>query len=220
MYHANAALKMHIVRTGYGVWFFQPFTQWCSICWSVNFSGPLSAPTVSCDDLSEDVSGTVSVSVSWTLSGGDSADFYLIRIITNAPQTPYGGLLNITTASVTQHELTGFMAGYEYNITVRGVTSNCGGLVGRESEPLTITPEGNNTTGGSESSSLLLLSVWNLAEKIFVCLLLYILFCITSFLKTYSIRNLIKKTTSSFLHLFRSPLCLYPLLRWPRWRRH
>ena len=90
--------------------------------------------------------------MSWTLSGGDSADFYLISITTNAPQTPYEGLLNIT-GSVTQYELTGFMRGYEYNITVRGVTSNCGGLVGRESEPLTITPQGkliivpNNSLG-------------------------------------------------------------------------
>ena len=82
----------------------------------------------------------MNVTVSWTLSGGDSADFYLINITTNALQTPYGGLLNTTTGSVTQHELTGFMAGYEYNITVRGV--NCGGQEGRESEPLTITPQG------------------------------------------------------------------------------
>ena len=82
------------------------------------------------------------MTVSWTLSGGDNADFYLINITTNALQTPYGGLLNITTGSVTQYELTGFMAGYEYNITVHGVTANCGGLVGRESEPLTITPQG------------------------------------------------------------------------------
>ena len=80
------------------------------------------------------------MTVSWTLSGGDSADFFLINITTNALQTPYGGLLNITNASVTQHELTGFMAGYEYNITVRGV--NCGDQEGRESEPLTITPQG------------------------------------------------------------------------------
>ena len=104
-------------------------------------SGPPTAPTLSCVDLSEDVtSGTVNVTVRWTLSGGDSADFYLINITTNAPQTPYGGLLNITTGSVTQHELTGFMTGYEYNITVRGV--NCGSQVGRESEPLTIRPRG------------------------------------------------------------------------------
>ena len=81
----------------------------------------------------------MNVTVSWTLSGGDSADFYLISITTNAPQTPYGGLLDITTASVTQYELTGFVAHYEYNITVRGV---CGSLVGNESEPLTITPQG------------------------------------------------------------------------------
>ena len=74
------------------------------------------------------------------MSGGDSADFYLISITTNAPQTPYGGLMNITNASVTQHELTGFMTGYEYNITVRDV--NCGSQEGRESEPLTITPQG------------------------------------------------------------------------------
>ena len=75
--------------------------------------------------------------MNWTLSGGDSADFYLINITTNDPQTPYGGLLNITTGSVT---LTGFMAGFEYSITVHGV--NCGSLEGRESEPLTITPRG------------------------------------------------------------------------------
>ena len=100
-------------------------------------------PTLSCVDLSEDVIGAVNVTVNWTLSGGDSADFYLISIITNAPQTPYGGLLNITTASVTQHELTGFMAGYEYNIAVRGV--NCGNLEGNVSEPLTIRPQGMYT---------------------------------------------------------------------------
>ena len=117
-------------------------------------SGPPSVTTLSCVDLSGDVSGTVNVTVSWTLSGGDSADFYLINITTNAPQTPYGGLLNITTGSVTRHELTGFMTGYEYNITVRGVTSNCAGLVGRESEPLTIIPQGNNTAVGIESSSV------------------------------------------------------------------
>ena len=87
--------------------------------------------------LSELVNGAVNVTVSWTLSGGESADFYLINITTNAPQIPYGGLLNI---SVTQHELTGFMAGFEYNITVRGVY--CGGQKGRESEPLTIRPQG------------------------------------------------------------------------------
>ena len=103
-------------------------------------SGPPSVPTVSCVALSEDVSGTVNVTVSWTLSGGGSADFYLTSIATNAPQTPYGGLLNITTGSVTQHELTGFMADYEYNITVRGV--NCGSQEGRESESLTIRPQG------------------------------------------------------------------------------
>ena len=76
----------------------------------------------------------------WTLSGGDSADFYLINITTNAPQTPYGGLLNITTVSVTQHEMTGFMTGYEYNITVRGI--NCESQEGNESGSLTITPQG------------------------------------------------------------------------------
>ena len=103
-------------------------------------SGPPSVPTLSCVDLSEDVSGAVNVTVSWTLSGGDSADFYLINITTNAPQSQYGGLLIITNASVTQHVLTGFMAGYEYNITVRGV--NCDSQEGRESEPLTITPQG------------------------------------------------------------------------------
>ena len=77
------------------------------------------------------------MTVNWTLSGGDSADFYLINITTNATQTPYGGLVNITTTSVT---LTGFMAGFEYSITVRGV--NCGSQEGRESEPLKIKPQG------------------------------------------------------------------------------
>ena len=91
-------------------------------------------------DLSGDTNGTVAVNVSWTLGGGDSADFYLINITTNDPDPPYGGLLNITTPSVTQRELTGFRTGYEYNITVRGV--NCGSREGSESEPLTITPQG------------------------------------------------------------------------------
>ena len=71
--------------------------------------------------------------MSWTLSG---ADFYLISI-TNDTRTR---LLNITDASVAQRELTGFQAGYEYTITVRGV--NCGSQEGSESEPLTITPQG------------------------------------------------------------------------------
>ena len=106
---------------------------------SLLFSGPPSIPFLSCVDLSRDVSGAVNVTVSWTLSGGDIADFYLINITTNAPQTQYGGLLNIS-GSVTQHELTGFMTGYEYNITVRGV--NCGSQEGRESEPLTTIPQG------------------------------------------------------------------------------
>ena len=47
---------------------------------------PSSVPTLSCVDLSEDVSGTVKVTVSWTLSGGGSVDSYLISIITNAPR--------------------------------------------------------------------------------------------------------------------------------------
>ena len=105
-------------------------------------SGPPSVSTLSCVDFSEDVSGAVNVTVSWTLSGGDSADLYLFNITTNAPQTPYGGLLNITTANVSQYELTGFMTGYEYSITLRGVTMDCGGLVGRESKLLTITLQG------------------------------------------------------------------------------
>ena len=107
------------------------------------FLGPPSV-SLSCGGISEDVSGAVNVTVSWTLSGGDSADFFLINITTNAPEPPYGGLLNITTATVTQHELTGFMADYEYDITVRGI---CGGQEGRESEPLTITPQGKLTAG-------------------------------------------------------------------------
>ena len=50
-------------------------------------------------------------------------------------------LLNITaSASVTQYELTGFQADYQYNITVHGV--NCGSQEGGESEPLIITSQG------------------------------------------------------------------------------
>ena len=105
-------------------------------------SGP---PTVriSNHSLSKLINGNINVTVSWTPSGGDSADFYLINIITNSSQTPYGGLLNITAGSVTQHKLTGFMAGYMYNITVRGV--NCVSQEGKESELLPITPQGMYT---------------------------------------------------------------------------
>ena len=98
------------------------------------------APTGSCVDLSEDDSGSVNVTVSWTLSGGDSADFYLIDITTNTSRIPYHRLLNITNTSVRQYELTGFIVGHEYNITVHGV--NCRSQEGGESEPLTITPQG------------------------------------------------------------------------------
>ena len=103
-------------------------------------SGPPSAPSLFCVDLSVDTDGTVSVTVNWTLSGGDSADFYLINITTNGPQPPYGGLLNISNASATRCELTGFRSGYEYTIIVRGVS--CGSQEGNESEPLTVTPQG------------------------------------------------------------------------------
>ena len=100
--------------------------------------GPPSVPILSFVGLSGDGNGVVNITVSWTLS--DGADSYLINITTNAPQTPYEGLLNTTTASITRYELTGFMAGYEYSITVHGV--NCGSQEGRESEPLTIRPQG------------------------------------------------------------------------------
>ena len=102
-------------------------------------SGPPSVSALSCVDLSGDASGSVNVTVSWRLSGRDSADFYLINIATNAPQIPHGRLLNIT-ANITRHELTGFMAGYEYKIKVRGV--NCGSQEGTEGEPVTIAPQG------------------------------------------------------------------------------
>ena len=82
----------------------------------------------------------MNVTVNWTLSGADSADFYLMNITTNASDTPYGGLLNVTNASVTQYELTGLMVGYQYNITIRGV--NCERQEGNESKPLIITPDG------------------------------------------------------------------------------
>ena len=99
-------------------------------------SGPPSVPTLSCVDLSEDISGAVNVTVSWTLGAGNSADFFLISITTNAPQTPYGGLLNIMNASAMQQELTGFETGHGYDITIRGV--NCRSQNGKESEPLRI----------------------------------------------------------------------------------
>ena len=98
-------------------------------------SAPSSVSTLSCVDISEDFNGAVNVTLSWTQSDADS---YLINIATNAPQTPYGGLLN--TGNVTQHELTGFTAGYDYNITVNGII--CGDFQGNKSETLTIKPEG------------------------------------------------------------------------------
>jgi len=105
----------------------------------IHFLRTPSVPTLLCVDLSEDINGTVGVTVSWTLSGGDRVDFYLIDIITNDPDPPYRGLLTVTTASVTQRELTGFQAGYQYNITVRGI--NCGSQEGNESGPLAIIPQ-------------------------------------------------------------------------------
>ena len=104
------------------------------------FSGSPSVPTLTCGGLSKDIDGAVNITVNWTLSGGgDGADFHFINITTNALRIPYGGLLNVTTASVTQYELTGFQAGYDYNITVLGV--NCGSQKGHMSHPLTITPQ-------------------------------------------------------------------------------
>ena len=107
------------------------------------FKGTSSGPpavNLSCGNLSEAVNGSVNVTVSWTLIGEDSADFYLINITcTNAPQLPHEGFVN---ASDTQYKLTGFLSGYDYNIVVRGVTRSCGVLVGMESEPLIITPRG------------------------------------------------------------------------------
>ena len=88
----------------------------------------------------------MNITVNWTLSDEHSADFYLISITTNASKTPHGGLLNITNASVSQHQLTGFIAGYNYNITIRGVTVTCGGLVNSESETLQIIPQGIGKT--------------------------------------------------------------------------
>ena len=101
-------------------------------------SGPL-IRSLSCVDLWHDGSETVNITVNWTQCGGDRADFYLINVSTTAPQTPYGGLLNITASNVTQHKLTGLQAGCEYNITVSGT---CGGQEGNTSEPLTIFPRG------------------------------------------------------------------------------
>jgi len=101
-------------------------------------TGPL-IHNPSCVDLWRDSSETLNVTVNWTQCGGESVDFYLINITTNASHTPYGGLLNITNSSVTQHKLTGFQTGCEYSVTVRGA---CGGQEGNESEPLLIIPQG------------------------------------------------------------------------------
>ena len=87
----------------------------------------------------------MNLTLNWSLSAGDTVDFYLIRITTNDPQIPYGGLLNTTNASVTRYELTGLHSNYEYNITIRGV--NCGSQEGRENEPLKITPQGAHFLG-------------------------------------------------------------------------
>ena len=102
-------------------------------------SGPPTVPILSFVGFSEDVCRAVNVTLSWTLLDGEGIG-YLINIITNAPLTPYGGLLNITSDNATQYELTDFLAGYEYNITVRGV--NCGSQEGDKSELLTIRPQG------------------------------------------------------------------------------
>ena len=102
--------------------------------------GPPPVPILACVGLSKDVSGAVNVTVNCTLSDGDNADFYLINITTNAPLTPYGGLLNISaSASVTLYKLTGFKAGYEYSVTVRSI---CGSKKSGESKLLTINPQG------------------------------------------------------------------------------
>ena len=105
----------------------------------VPYSGP-HIVNVSCYHLSNLYNENINVTVSWTPGSGNCADFYLINITTNAPQTPYGGFLNITTGNITWHELTGFMAGYEYNITIRGTCAS--GQEGSESEPLLFTPIG------------------------------------------------------------------------------
>ena len=91
--------------------------------------------------------------MNWTLSGEDRAEFYLINITTNAPLTQYEGLLNITNASITQLQLTGFQADYEYSITVHAV--NCGSQEGNASEPLTIRPQGRYRTEPC------MIGVWN-----------------------------------------------------------
>ena len=101
---------------------------------------------ISCHNLSNHYYGNINVTVSWTLSGGNCADFYLINITTDAPQPPYEGFLNITTGNITWHELTGFMNGYEYNITVRGTCAS--GQRGNESEPLHFTPKGTYENEG------------------------------------------------------------------------
>ena len=106
------------------------------------FLGPPSIPSLSCVGLSQNLSGAVNVTVNWTLNDENSADFYLINITTNALHTPYGGLLNITTANITQHKLTGLIAESEYNITLYGV--NCVNQQGKASEPLIIRPQGRH----------------------------------------------------------------------------
>ena len=134
---ANHYSGSNLVICSKYTWFYNTI-RFLSHVWKIFcLSGPPSVPILSFVGLSGDGNGTVNVTVNWTLIAGDSGDFYLISITTNAPLLPYGGLFNV---SVTQHELTGFIAGYEYNITVRGV--NCGSQEGNESEPLTIRPQG------------------------------------------------------------------------------
>ena len=99
-------------------------------------------PILYCADISEDVNGAVNVTVKWKLSHRDSADFHLINITTNASQVPYGGHLEINTTSITEYELTGFLAGYEYNITICSVIAEQDDL--KWSEPLTIIPKGKH----------------------------------------------------------------------------
>ena len=51
--------------------------------WFIGYAfspGPPSIPTLYCHDLSESVSEAVNVTLSWTLSNRNIADFYLINI--------------------------------------------------------------------------------------------------------------------------------------------
>lgn len=113
-------------------------------------SGPPSVPIFSHVNLSGHIGSSVRISVNWTLSGGDSADFYLVYITYRdwySYHYPYfhRGRYNISTTSGRYNYSQRFIGGGEWSnfqkdfdsaIRVRGV--NCGSQEGSESGYLRI----------------------------------------------------------------------------------